>query len=285
MGITQVLHDLDLKLYAFDRMVCGRWWNYVGVVSPFARIFYVLDGSAQVSFRGGHHPLRPGRLVLTPPFVPVDYRCNGRFDGYYALLTCRTRTGLDFFSFGSMHADVPEDALTAGLFRRLHELNPDRGLVQVDPHRPGYDRAVWDADPDRIMPPEAILASDGILRVLLSRFIVDLPLNGGTASRFLPVIAHIERHLRERLTLTHLAAVARLRPTHFSDMFRAEVGVRPIAYLTRRRLDHAQLLLLSTNRSMKEVAVACGFPDANYFSRVFQRQVGMTPSAYRQRGL
>ena len=61
------------------------------------------------------------------------------------------------------------------------------------------------------------------------------------------------------------------------------MGVTPITYLTRYRLKQARALLEAGQRSITEVALAVGFADSAYFSRVFQREVGVSPSAY-QRG-
>ncbi len=287
MGLVNVLHDLDLNLYACGRTTCGREWDFPAITSPFARFIQVHAGAAEVRFQGRRLALRPGQLVLTPPFVPVDYHCPGRFDHLYALFTCRTRTGLDFFSFAAMRFTVAADALTEALFQRLHDLNPGRDLRLIDPRRPDYDRSIWQLAPDPSLPSEPRLATDGILRVILARFLTDPPAPpGGSASgRFLPVITHIQANLHAELDLPRLAALARMRPSHFSDRFLAEIGSRPIAYLTRKRMEHAQFLLLSTRSTLKAIAAVCGYRDANYFLRVFRRQVGLTPSEYRRQGL
>lgn len=287
MGLVNVLQDLDLNLYACGRTTCGREWDFPAVTSPFARFFHVYSGAAEVRFQGRRLALRPGQVVLTPPFVPVDYRCSGRFDHLYVVFTCRTRTGLDFFSFAAMRFTVEADALTAALFQRLHAFNPDRELDLIDPRRPDYDRSLWRSVPGLALPPEHLLATDGILRLILARFLTDPPAPSGDldGGRFLPVVAHIQANLHADLTLPRLAALARMRPSHFSDHFLAEIGSRPIAYLTRKRMEHAQFLLLSTRSPLKEIAAACGYRDANYFLRVFRRQVGLTPSEYRRQGL
>ena len=285
MNVSKLLHELELKLFAFDHIRCGREWNYPQVVSPFARPFHVLSGEAVIHYAGRDWPLRPGQLVLAPPFTPVDYRCAKEFENYYAIFTCHTRTGLDFFTLGTFAGSLAADALTGPLFQRLLELNPGCGLRQVDPRRPNYNSAIWAADPEQRLLPENLLATDGIMRLLLAPFVGSFRLHtsGGEAGgRFLPVLQHMGEHLQQPLTLHTLAAIAHLQPTYFSDAFQAETGLRPILYLTCRRIERAQLLLLSTPKPMKEIAAACGFPDANYFFRVFRRHVGMTPSDYRR---
>ena len=285
MKLAELLGDIDLKLYAFDRIHCGAWWNFPAVNSPFARLFHVLEGEALLRHGGREWPLVPGRLVLSPPFTPVDYLCRGGFENYYAIFTCRVAGGLDLFSLGEMDWSSEADALTPGLFAKLHELNPGRGLKFTDPYRPDYNSSIWASGPNG-MSAEAALGTDGILRLLLSRFVGSFRLKAGgegqeAAVRFLPSLQYMERHLDEPLTLGDLAKTAHLHPTYFSDSFFRAVGTRPIAFLNRKRLERAQLLLLTTGMELKEIAAVCGFKDATYFHKVFKARTGLTPVEYR----
>jgi two-component system response regulator YesN len=56
----------------------------------------------------------------------------------------------------------------------------------------------------------------------------------------------------------------------------------PIAYLTRYRITKAKALLTTTAQSITTIALAVGFADSGYFSRVFRREVGMTPERFRR---
>ena len=87
--------------------------------------------------------------------------------------------------------------------------------------------------------------------------------------------------MRQPITLADLARVVQLHPTYFSDQFKKVVGVRPLDYLMRRRMERAQYLLLTTRSSVKEIADSVGIPDPAYFSRVFTRLCRVTPSVYR----
>lgn len=84
-------------------------------------------------------------------------------------------------------------------------------------------------------------------------------------------------------TLPLLAARAAVEPTYFSRLFRAAVGLPPMAYLTRRRLEVATTLLRREDLAIGDVGAMAGWSDANYFSRSFRKHFGMTPSRYRQR--
>ncbi len=88
---------------------------------------------------------------------------------------------------------------------------------------------------------------------------------------------------REVWTLTTLAARVHIEPTYFSRLFHTAVGLPPMAYLTRRRLELATSLLRRDDLPVGEVGAMAGWEDQNYFSRCFRKYFGMTPSRYRAR--
>ncbi len=69
--------------------------------------------------------------------------------------------------------------------------------------------------------------------------------------------------------------------SYFSSMFKKESGSSFITYLTDYRMQQAVRLLLETEEKSYEIAEHVGYEDANYFSYVFKRRYGMSPSKYR----
>lgn len=69
-------------------------------------------------------------------------------------------------------------------------------------------------------------------------------------------------------------------PYHLAHKFREEVGMPPIQYLNRYRMEIAKRLLATSDRAVAEVARLVGIPDESYFARTFRRLVGKTPNAY-----
>lgn len=92
----------------------------------------------------------------------------------------------------------------------------------------------------------------------------------------------IHTRYAESLTREDIANHVGLSPDYLTDCFRQELGVTPITYLRRYRIHQACELLKSTNLSITQVAAAVGFSESAHFSRTFQREVGMTPRAYRR---
>ena len=101
-----------------------------------------------------------------------------------------------------------------------------------------------------------------------------------------PAIAYIAAHYKSgEVRIRTLASLCGMSEKYFATLFAAGYGTTPKNYILQMRFDLARTLLSTTAMSVGDVAGACGFPNAYYFSRAFRSAVGMTPSAYRKLNL
>lgn len=94
---------------------------------------------------------------------------------------------------------------------------------------------------------------------------------------------YIRQNFQKDLTLDEVSKSVDISPYYFSKLFKQETGENFIEYLTRVRMKNAEKLLLDPSYSIKEICVMCGYGDPNYFSRIFKKYEGVTPSEYRER--
>lgn len=99
--------------------------------------------------------------------------------------------------------------------------------------------------------------------------------------RMKDMLSFIEARCAEDLTLEQIAKSACVSETECMRCFKRNVGVSPIRFLKERRIQNAAGLLRSTERSISEIAVSCGFQDMSYFTKAFRQFYGVTPTAYR----
>ena len=90
-------------------------------------------------------------------------------------------------------------------------------------------------------------------------------------------------YARTDLSLGDIAEAASLTVDHFGRMFKAHMKTTPMQYLQTVRLDHSRFLLGRTDLMIEEIAHEVGYDDQFYFSRVFRKQVGVSPTGYRER--
>jgi len=95
-------------------------------------------------------------------------------------------------------------------------------------------------------------------------------------------MAYIHQHYPESISRADLAQHVALSEDYLTACFRKELGVTPISYINRFRVNQARQLLLNTGKTITEIARDVGFSDSGYFSRVFRREVGQSPTDYRQ---
>lgn len=96
------------------------------------------------------------------------------------------------------------------------------------------------------------------------------------------VNAYIQAHLASTITLQQLAEVARLSPFHFARRFKRSTGMAPHQFVTMRRIEHAKCELLSSKRTVAQIADSVHFANLSHFRRVFRFYYGMSPTALRQ---
>jgi len=96
-------------------------------------------------------------------------------------------------------------------------------------------------------------------------------------------IAYIEEHTNERISLATLANLVRLSsPYYFCRLFKQSFGMPPHRYQTRRRMEHAKLLLARRAVSVTDIGLTVGFGSSNAFTTAFRKMTGFTPTEYRR---
>lgn len=92
---------------------------------------------------------------------------------------------------------------------------------------------------------------------------------------------YIRDNYQEELSMQDVARAMNYSDAYFCKLFKRCFKVNFSAYLNEYRIARARELLLTTRLNVREISVACGYSDANYFARVFKRVTGMTPTEYR----
>ena len=96
------------------------------------------------------------------------------------------------------------------------------------------------------------------------------------------ITKYLQEHLEEDMSLAVLSEKFHLNAQYISQLFKNEIGVNFLTYLTSIRMEKSKKLLISTSLSIAEVAEQSGYGDYRVFTKVFKKNEGVTPSQYRR---
>lgn len=214
---------------------------------------------------------RPGGLIVVPAASPAWYRPDR---------TCR-----------QLVASLPDSAVE----RVMQEAGPgvtDFGRLHAAPFRDAFVVAVcrrmWDEAAEGN--PAGALFADGAALALAAALLrrsrrTVAPEAAGLSPH---LVRRVEALLRDRLAddlgLDDLAREVGLSRFHFARAFKQATGTTPYRYLCERRIERAKGLLVGTELTLAEIALACGFATQTGFTSAFRRVTGTTPGRWRDGG-
>ena len=233
----------------------------------------------------GEYPLKAGDVFLIRGSTRHGYAETGRLDLVNILFNPRlARLPLDDLDLGTVpgyHAlfriePNMRQAGRGGLRLGLNAAQLEQACAIVDE---------LEAELSARRPGARFMACGHLMRLIgfLSRCYSAMQVpRGDPVPGISRVLGHIEQHYAEPLAVAQLARLAGMSESTFMRRFRDVVGRAPGDYIIHTRITRAcELLRRDDGPKLAAIADACGFADANYFSRLFRRVAGCTPRAYR----
>ncbi len=261
---------------------CGDW-NWKNVRSPFARLYYVTEGTAQVEMSSCVYTLKPNHLYFIPAYTTHSYICDSKFSHYYIHIYEDQQSETSMFDKWDFPVEVSANDTDLGLVKRLCEINPFLKLPQSNPDAyDNYQTLISNLELNRRRPFCDKVESRGILFILMSRFLkYATPKTDVRDDRIQMSLTYIRKNIGSRLNIEQLADKACMSKDHYIRVFKHETGETPNAYITKRKMEKAELTLLTTDLPVKSIADLLGYDDYSYFNRIFRKNSGMTPLQYR----
>ncbi|MFB2580802.1 helix-turn-helix domain-containing protein [Herbiconiux sp. P15] len=223
-------------------------------------VILCVAGRGTVTVDGQSYELTPSSSAIIPPFTSHEYAASD--DDPWTIWWMHVR--------GADVADLIGPVLAGQ--------QPVIELKSVDRIAALFDELVGSLE--QRTTPIHLLAAAGVAWHLLTRLAADsmLPATGSPLER---AMRYLEARVEGAITVTELAAIVGLSPSHLSTLFRHATGGGPGAFHTSLKMGRARTLLDTTTMPVAEVALAVGYADPLYFSRHFRRLHGVNPSTYR----
>ncbi|WP_235020246.1 AraC family transcriptional regulator [Ruania rhizosphaerae] len=228
-----------------------------------AVVLVCTDGRGWCDVDGGTVPVRVGQALVLPPGTGHLYRADAG----------------DPWTLWWLHAtgsDLPDLlAPMAGGSRRVVDLHDPARVVHL------MEQVVQALERDETTP--SLMAAAGAAWYVFAQLGADRL--AGPRDEAGPVQRareYLLEHLEEPVRVPDVAAHVGLSTSHLAALFRQATGGGVLDYLTRTRMARARVMLVTTSRTVAEIARSVGYADEFYFSRQFRAVSGVSPSSFRK---
>ena len=147
------------------------------------------------------------------------------------------------------------------------------------------ERANGEMDSNREEAKSLLTRARALLRAQLDRYAVELRVGkvGGLAGwQSRQILLYIDARLDQPISVGELSSLSKLSGSYFIRAFKRTFDVTPHAYIVRRRLKRAKVLMLTTDLTLSEIAMSCGFTDQAHLSKKFRQSHNQSPAAWRR---
>ncbi|MGA2408585.1 MAG: AraC family transcriptional regulator [Bacteroidales bacterium] len=281
------LRTIHISLLNVDDC-CVQNWNFRKVISPFTRLYLIKGGEGNVIHNNQKYNLQAGKLYLIPSFTLSNYSSSTFLDHYYIHFIPQMTGELNLYNLLDFEYELDASVKDICLVERILKLNPEKKLINTDPFK--YSLTDLVPKTETLVSSGQIasyLETQGILLQLFSRFIkTDNPIR--KSSDFQPnrqiikVIDYIHENLINTIRIKELAEMCNVSSDYFSRLFLKIMGTRPIEYINRKRIESAQILLITSDDPIEKIALETGIENISYFNRLFKKYSCSTPGEYRK---
>lgn len=228
-------------------------------------LLYLVKGSLNVSFPDGVKTCTEGTIIIFPPELPYTYALtsNDEMVYYYVHFSgSQAEEVLAEYGF-SKHPDFIED------------IPIDHGIKEK--FSIFFDTF---AKTDKLRDRELYLNFERIL-MAISRKITRS--TSGSSNMLERSIAYINSNLDVDIRIKTLADMENMSVSAYNAHFVKAIGMPPGEYVITTRLANASALLVDTDISIREIGEICGYPDPQFFSKIFKSHIGESPRNYRNK--
>lgn len=229
--------------------------------SVYAFVFPI-RGKADFIFNGNSTILDPSKVINTGPNESLDQYVLGqnKWEYYVIHYTVANETEEDKEILGSLYEfNIGDNPKIIEMLRNIYNVSKNPGSIS-DFH-------------------VKTLFYDIVYEVFISH---RNRLNSDSEEMIKETINYINEHYRDPITLEFLANRYEVKADKFSYLFNKYTGIRPINYLIIHRMKLAEELLIQGDSSINKIAESVGYSDAYYFSRIFKKHKGLSPSSVKR---
>lgn len=264
--LTNYLSNLQVELYMVNYNRCDSDWRDLDYTPDYSKFYWISEGEGWLKIEDQEYYPVPGQLFLMPEGVTQSYSVisDQPFLKYWCHFSAKVG-GINLFQIMKFphFCTIERPELVNEIFNHIL-LYSKSGEVY------------------------AHMMAKSKLMELISHYLMNLDLeqitylNIPVMEKMSAILAYIDAHIEENITVQDLARIAYMHPNYFIRFFKQQVGIPPIHYITGKKVDKAKELLSCTPNTITMIAEYLGFRDLYYFSRLFKKHTGLTPTEFRK---
>lgn len=257
--------ELSLVVFNAGFQKCSPGYGWGPGVRDHYLLHYIVSGRGSYETEGRTFSPGPGDAFLARPDTPIYYRAD-------------SEDPWEYYWVGFSGPSAPLLLAQTPFNRRQPVLRPAAGEC--------LRQALLDIYKARGVDYPSAVRMAGYLQAALGLLMESLPKRGeaALADYARQGADFLQRNYSRAITVEEAARQAGVSRSYLYRAFQSEFGCSPVEYLTRYRIQRARQLLRHSPLPIGAVATSVGFEDPFYFSRVFKREVGVSPTEYRADG-
>ena len=262
-NLTNIPSDTARALYFYvqwtGHFVCKTDFHIHRSNMNSFELLFTVSGKGTLVYDGEAYTLSPGSVMFIDCTKPHEY---------YPLV--------DKWEFMYVHFN---GCLSSSCYEHFSSL-------QKSPITTAPETAEWFESVVKLVEASGAeeLHSDMIYRIMM-KLISTAGTRGGDdypTSLIKETLSYIAKNFTESISVDDLAGLSHMSRSHFTVFFKENTGISPHLYINKYRVNVAKRALYTTNKTISEIALECGFQDSSSFIRVFKRLEGISPLAYRK---
>ncbi len=220
---------------------------------------YIKKGELDVSFPDGNHRAAAGQALIFAPRYPYRYSFSGDELSYY------------WCHFTGSYAEGLLRELGFSELPILVELGRDTGITER------FEKIL------SLFSAGGSFLSHSLANALEALLIASARIHHGEREKPLArSLAYINEAYTREIRIPELAKMENLSPSRYNVLFNSAVGMPPVRYIAKLRMQSACELLITTDLSVKQIGVSVGYGDPHFFSKQFRAMLGISPLRYRE---
>lgn len=253
----------DLMISAYTH--CWEEWAEFDYITGYNKFYLICDGEGYIKVGNREYRPQKGQMVLMPAGIVQSYSTISKntFTKYWCHFTAKVGD-MNVFDFMEVPYVIEVDDLNRlkSLFQEMISLQEDGGLHSIIKEKALLLEII-----------AYYLERAGVRNLKFSK--------NPSMEKLNSVLKYIQEHISENLTVEALANLVHFHPNYFTNIFKKYMGMPPIQYVNKMRIERAKYLLKTTGSQINEIALITGFCDVYYFSRTFKSYTGYSPTDFR----